>query len=135
MRYSDREKVGDACLPCQEGKIYAMTKEEERRDAPRAPSRLEVEVWGSSGENEITDLSVTGAFIYTDTSSRFKPDDEVDLVLKFPTEDEAMLVKGRIRRVTERGVGIEFLKLTSEYINVIAKYYRSLRRAKPPEDT
>jgi hypothetical protein len=112
-----------------------MTKEEERRDAPRAPSRLEVEVWGSSGENEITDLSVTGAFIYTDDSSQFKPDDEVDLVLKFPTEDEAMLVKGRVKRITGRGVGIEFFNLTSEYIHVIAKYYRSLRRAKPPEDT
>ena len=112
-----------------------MTKEKERRDAPRAPSRLEVEVWGSSGENEITDLSVTGAFIYTEAPSQFKPDDEVDLVLKFPTEDEAMLVKGRVKRITERGVGIEFMKLTSEYINVIAKYYSKLRRAKPPENT
>ena len=112
-----------------------MTKEEERRDAPREPSRLEVEVWGSSGENEITDLSVTGAFIYTDTSSQFRPDEEVDLVLKFPTEDEAMLVKGRIKRITGRGVGIEFLNLTSEHINIIAQYYRSLRRAKPPEGT
>ncbi len=132
MTWKRFEGVG---FPYQEGKIYAMTKEDERRDAPRAPSRLEVEVWGSSGENEITDLSVTGAFIYTDTSSQFKPDDEVDIVLKFPTEDEAMLVKGRVKRITGRGVGIEFLKLTSEYINVIAKYYRSLRRAKPPEDT
>jgi hypothetical protein len=112
-----------------------MTKEDERRDAPRAPSRLEVEVWGSSGDSEITDLSVTGAFIYTDTSSQFKPDDEVDLVLKFPTEDEAMLVKGRVKRITGRGVGIKFVKLTSEYINIIAKYYSKLRRAKPPEKT
>jgi hypothetical protein len=112
-----------------------MTKELERRDAPRAPSRLEVEVWGSSGGNEITDLSVTGAFIYTDTSSQFKPDDEIDILLKFPTEDEAMLVKGRVKRVTGRGIGIEFMDVTSESINVIAKYYRSLRRSKPPENT
>ena len=112
-----------------------MKKEEERRDAPRAPSRLEVEVWGNSGDGEITDLSVTGAFIYTDTASQFKPEDEVDLVLKFPTEDEAMLVKGRVKRVTGRGVGIEFMKLTREYINIIAKYYRKLRRAKTPDNT
>ena len=112
-----------------------MTKEEERRDAPRAPSRLEVEVWGRSGENEITNISVTGAFIYIETSSQFKPDDEVDLVLKFPTEDEAMLVKGKVRHITERGVGIEFMKLTSEHIKGIAKYYSKLRRTKPPENT
>jgi len=112
-----------------------MAKEEERRDAPRVPSRLEVEVWGSSGENEITDLSVTGAFIYTEATSQFQPDDEVDLVLKFPTEEEAMLVKGQVKRVTERGVGVEFVKLTSEYIRVIAKFYSTLRRAKPPENT
>ena len=112
-----------------------MTKERERRDAPRTPSRLEVEVWGCSGENEITDLSVTGAFIYTEAPSKFKPDDEVDLVLKFPTEDEAMLVKGRVRRITGRGVGIEFVKLTREYINIIAKYYSKLRRTKPTENT
>jgi len=112
-----------------------MTKEDERRDAPRAPSRLEVEVWGCSGETEITDLSVTGAFIYTETSSQFKPDDEVDIVLKFPTEDEAMLVKGRVKRITGRGVGIEFMKLTKEYIDVIAKYYSNLRRNKSQENT
>jgi hypothetical protein len=112
-----------------------MTEDKERRDAPRAPSRLEVEVWGSSGENEMTDLSVTGAFIYTEAPSQFKPDDEIDLVLKFPTEEEAMLVKGQIKRVTERGIGIEFIKLTSEYIKVIAKFYRNLRRTKPPEKT
>ena len=112
-----------------------MKKEEERRDAPRAPSRLEVEVWGNSGDGEITDLSVTGAFIYTDTASQFKPEDEVDLVLKFPTEDEAMLVKGRVKRVTGRGVGIEFVKLTREYINIIGKYYSKLRRTKLPEET
>ena len=112
-----------------------MTKEKERRDAPRAPSRLEVEVWGSSGDNEITDLSVTGAFIYTEVSSKFKPDDEVDLVLKFPTEDEAMLVKGQVKRIAERGIGIEFVKLAGEQIKVIAKFYSKLRRAKPPENT
>ena len=112
-----------------------MTKEKERRDAPRAASRLEVEIWGNSGDNEITDLSVTGAFIYTEAASQFKPDDEVDLVLKFPTEDEAMLVRGQVKRITERGIGIEFVKLTSEYIKVIAKYYSKLRRAKPPENT
>ena len=117
------------------GKDKGMTKERERRDAPRAPSRLEVEVWGRSGDTEMTDLSVTGAFIYTEASSHLKPDDEIDLVLKFPTEDEAMLVKARVKRITERGVGIEFMKLTSEHINVIAKYYGKLRRAKPPENT
>lgn len=112
-----------------------MTKERERRDAPRTPSRLEVEVWGCSGENEITDLSVTGAFIYTEAPSKFKPDDEVDLVLKFPTEDEAMLVKCLVKHTTERGIGVEFLKLTGEQIKIIAKYYSNLRRTKPPENT
>jgi hypothetical protein len=112
-----------------------MTKEKERRDAPRAPSRLEVEVWGNSGENEITNLSVTGVFIYTEAPFKFKPDDEVDLVLKFPTEDEAMLVKGQVKHISDRGIGVKFMKLTNEYIKVIAKYYSRLRRPKPPENT
>ena len=112
-----------------------MTKKKERRDSPRAPSRLEVEVWGKSGENEITNLSVTGVFIYTEAPSRFKPDDEVDLVLKFPTEDEAMLVKGQVRHITERGIGVKFTKLTNDYIKIIAKYYSKLRRVKPSENT
>ncbi len=112
-----------------------MIKERERRDAPRAPSRLEVEVWGRSGDTEMTDLSVTGAFIYTEASSQLKPDDEVDLVLKFPTEDEAMLVQGKVKRVTGRGVGIEFMKLTTEQIKIIAKYYGKLRRDTSSEET
>ena len=112
-----------------------MTEDKERRDAPRAPSRLEVEVWGRSGDTEMTDLSVTGAFIYTEASSHLKPDDEVDIVLKFPTEDEAMLVKGQVKRVTGRGVGIEFVDLTTEQIKIIAKYYGKLRRDTSSEET
>ena len=112
-----------------------MTKEEERRNAPRAPSRLEVEVWGRSGENRITNLSVLGAFIYTEAAAKFRPDDEVDLVLTFPTEDEAMLLKGQVKHVTEKGIGIQFVKLTSDHINVIAKYYSILRRPGPPENS
>lgn len=106
----------------------------ERREAPRATSRLEVEVWSFSGPNEITDFSTTGAFVRTEGPSQFKPDDEVDLVLTFPTEEEATLLKGHIKRVTGSGVGIKFARLTQDHIRAIKNCYDALRRTKAPQN-
>lgn len=100
--------------------------EDERRIAPRTPFRLEVEIWGHKGPHKITDLSPGGVFIHTERASQYRPGDEVDLVLKFPTEGEAMLIKAQIARVTEEGIGVKFINLTPYYAEIIERCYDAL---------
>ena len=106
----------------------------EKRISPRIASQFEVEVWGRTGENEITDFSPEGAFIrmggvfrkitagsqgnehytFATGATHLKEGDKVDLVLKFPTQERAMLLKAEIRRVVDEGVGVAFTDLTPE---------------------
>ena len=108
---------------------------DERRRAPRTPLRLEVEVWGHQGPHKIEDLSTTGVFIHTERSFQYKPGDQVDLVLKFPTEGEAMLIKAQISRITQEGIGVKFINLTPYYAEIIEKCYDTLTDAKPKNDS
>ena len=108
--------------------------QEDQRDAPRTAFRLEVEVWGRSGPHKITDFSTTGAFIRTEGPSQFRPDDQIDLVLKFPTEEEAMLLKAQVSRVTEEGIGVKFMNLTPDYAKVIEACYEAFRDTKLPDE-
>jgi len=108
--------------------------EDERRHTPRTAFRLEVEVWGRSGSHRITDLSTSGVFIHTERPYQFKPDDQIDLVLKFPTEEEAMLLKACVTRVTEEGIGVKFTNLTPDYAKVIEDCYNAFRNTKSPDD-
>jgi hypothetical protein len=108
--------------------------EDERRRAPRAAFRLEVEVWGHQGPHKIEDLSTSGVFIHTESPSQYKPGDEIDLVLKFPTEGEAMLLSARVSRITEEGIGVKFINLTSYYAEIIEKCYEALRDTKREDD-
>lgn len=108
---------------------------DERRKAPRTPFRLEVEVWGHQGPHKIEDLSTSGVFIHTETPSQYKPGDQVDLVLKFPTEGEAMLIKAKVSRITQEGIGVKFINLTPYYAEIIEKCYDALSDGKPEDDS
>jgi Tfp pilus assembly protein PilZ len=109
--------------------------EDERRRAPRTAFRLEVEVWGHQGAHKIEDLSTSGVFIHTERPSQYKPGDVVDLVLKFPTEGEAMLINARVSRITEEGIGVKFINLTPYYAEIIEKCYEALSDTNGEDDS
>jgi hypothetical protein len=122
----------------------------EKRQSLRMASQFEVEVWGRTGENEITDFSPEGAFIrmggvfrqiengrhgtehntFTTGATRLKEGDKVDLVLKFPAQKEAMLLKAEIRRVVKDGVGVAFTDLTPERAKIIQECFDGYRYEK-----
>ncbi len=109
--------------------------EDERRRAPRTTFRLEVEVWGHQGPHKIEDLSTSGVFIHTERPSEYRPGDEIDLVLKFPTEGEAMLIKAQVSRITQEGIGVKFINLTPYYAEMIEKCYDAFSDADPEDDS
>jgi Tfp pilus assembly protein PilZ len=101
--------------------------EEERRKSSRTPFYLEIEMWGQDVSSSIRNLSTSGVFIYTEEASQYKPGDKIDLVLKLPTEEEAMLLQVEVIRVTEDGIGVKFLNLTPYYAEMIKRCYTALR--------
>jgi hypothetical protein len=122
----------------------------EKRKSHRMISQFEVEVWGRTGENEITDFSPEGAFIrmggvfrkitagsqgndhytFATGATHLKEGDKVDLVLKFPTQEEAMLLKAEIRRVVDEGVGVAFTDLTPERAELIKECFDAYKQEK-----
>lgn len=106
---------------------------QERRRAPRTPFHLEIEVWGRNDSPNIADLSTSGVFIYTEKASQYKPGDKIDLVLKFPTEEEAMLLQVEVSRVAEDGIGVKFLNVTPYYAEIIERCYMALTDQENPE--
>lgn len=107
--------------------------EQERRKAPRTAFHLEIEVWGRNDLANITDLSTSGVFIYTEKASQYKPGDEIDLVLKFPTEEEAIMLKAEVSRVAEKGIGVRFLNVTPYYAEIIERCYMAFTDLQNPE--
>jgi hypothetical protein len=92
--------------------------EQKERKAPRIDFNLEIEIWGW-GHSTITDLSTTGVFIYSGKSSQFKEGEGIDLLMKFPGEEEPMLVKAEVVRVAAEGIGVRFTNLPEAYAKVI----------------
>ena len=101
--------------------------EQERRKLTRIPFYLEIEVWGRNDSHSIRNLSTSGVFIFTDKVSQYEPGDEIELILKLPTEEEAMLLRGVVSRVTEDGIGVKFLNLTHYYAKIIERCYTSYK--------
>ncbi len=109
--------------------------EKERRRALRTPFHLEIEVWGRDESPNITDLSTSGVFISSENASQYKPGDEIDIVLKFPTEEEAMWLQVEVSRVAEDGIGVKFLNVTPYYAEIIERCYMTFMDRGPQEDT
>ncbi len=110
-----------------------MTQEE--RKAARVDFRLELEIWGHRGPNIVMDLSTSGFFIQTENPSQYKTGDEIDLVLKFPTEEEAMLLKAQVARITSSGIGAKFINITPHYAKIIEDCYNAFQDTVPSDDS
>ena len=100
--------------------------EEKQRKAQRVEFDLEIEIWGK-GHSRITDLSSTGVFIYSGNPSQFKEGEEIDLLMKFPGEEEPMLVKAEVARVATEGIGVRFSNLPPTYAKIIEDHTRLVK--------
>ena len=69
-------------------------------------------------------------YTFATGAAHLKEGDKVDLVLKFPTQERAMLLKAEIRRVTDDGVGVTFSDLTPEKAKVIKDCFDAYKYAK-----
>jgi Tfp pilus assembly protein PilZ len=89
-----------------------MNENKEQRNDPRIDFHLPVMIKGQKGLVKVLDLSLSGLFIEVRDASKFKPGDEIELVMKLPQEKSSILVKTRVARVTAQGIGVNFQDLT-----------------------
>jgi Tfp pilus assembly protein PilZ len=88
----------------------AQSPKEERR-SPRIDFHLEVTIRGRHGLETVKNFSLFGVFVHTENPSQFQVGDEVQLIMKFPTEKKPLEVKARVVHVSEKGIGVEFIDM------------------------
>lgn len=95
--------------------VRKLNMGKEGRKAPRIDFYLPVMIKGYKGLNKTRDFSLSGLFIQVQGTSRFKQGDEIELVMKLPQEKNAIRVKARVMRVTSKGIGVEFVDLSTQH--------------------
>jgi hypothetical protein len=94
-----------------------MTHFPHHRDFTRVPVHLEVEVRTAGmklSSTEARDLSMNGIFVHA--SGRFSSDEEcqVTLILRGAAEETRLEIHGKIVRVENTGLAIQFLEMGPE---------------------
>lgn len=79
----------------------------------------------------VTDLSLNGLFVEVADKTNLEPGRIVSLAIKFPTEEKAVLLKAKITNVNKRGVGCQFIELTSKNFETIKNCFETFRDTLP----
>ena len=92
------------------------------RRNPRRICRVSVKctVGERSFKSHITDISTLGLFI--ETNDRFALGQEVGMLFNLPGQSQAMAIRGRISRIGQRGMGVNFSDLTPGQQSAIAAF-------------
>jgi Tfp pilus assembly protein PilZ len=100
----------------------------DERRAPRKPLPVFVELF--SGDKcfteEMLDISIGGAFIRTQRD--MDPGQEVDISFSLPEKDSALVMKAKIVRSTQDGIGVKFINLKQDEYELIKKFMEDMER-------
>ena len=79
-----------------------------KRHHPRRAFRLCVKMshGGISSEHQARDISLGGIFV--ETSEKLMPGQKVEISLPFANQDRHIKMNGKVVRVTDDGVGVQF---------------------------
>jgi len=119
----------DACLTMKPG------PSEEKRKHPRIDFHLRVMIRGRQGLKEIRNFGLYGAFVRTEDPSQFESEDEVYLIMKFPSEKSAMQVKSRVAHTSDKGIGVEFIDLNPKHAMSMEYCFNIFRHTVPMPGT
>lgn len=133
VNFNDPQKQpGTACTAT---KSSSQTKDvgKERRKGPRIDFHCPLLIQGVPGEYTITDISLEGAFIESDTpsQSRFTAKQVLSLLIRLPTEENPTEVKALIANVRDRGVGCRFIGLTKDARDAIHRCFNVAKHSIP----
>jgi len=84
------------------------------------------EVGGRNFENFMLDISPSGAFIETDGA--FNAGKQIQLVFSLPNHSEQLTIAGKILWKGILGIGVKFLDISLEQIDIIAAFMKDKER-------
>ena len=113
-----------------------MSREEglimqDNRRHPRIDFNLPVEIPGHLGLHLVKNLSLGGLFVETEAASKFGTGHEIDLVMKFPFENEIIKTRPRVARVTTNAIGAEFVNLAPSHAMVFERCFHVFKHTIP----
>lgn len=105
---ADTDQFDDIDRPEQPDAPRGAPLEEDQRRHPRKPFRMPVRLtYGKiSGESHARDMSLSGIFV--ETSEPIFPGQNLQLFIPFSNQDRHIKIKGKVVRVTDDGVGVQF---------------------------
>ena len=79
------------------------------RQQPRLEFHLPVTIMGVNVRARILDFSRSGFYIQIDGAAFFSEGQSLKLALRFPGEENVSVIKVRVQRTEENGIGCSFL--------------------------
>ena len=104
---------------------------EERRFAPRIDFHHEVAIKGTKGAKKIMNFSTLGAFIETENPLQFKRGSIINLHTKLPLEKKSMLIKAKIVRASNKGIGVQFYDLLGREAEAVSQTFEFFKDTIP----
>ena len=83
-----------------------LSKEKRRYPRKSVTTFVDFAFQGRSYREFVKDMSASGAFIQA--SGSFSKGNEVTLTFSIPKSQKQLKIKGRVTRVTDNGIGVEF---------------------------
>jgi hypothetical protein len=111
----------------------ANMSDDQRKDA-RIGFHLEVRIKDHEGQYEIKDLSLSGLFIGVEDPYRFKEGTEIDLIMELPYENDPIMAKAKIMRVTMEGIGVEFVDMRPQHAIALEYCFHLFKHTVPMPD-
>ncbi len=103
----------------------------DRREHPRLEFHCTAIVGHLKDVLRVTDLSLGGVFIELKDKNHIKPEQVIDVAIKFPTQDKAIRVKAKVAGITDRGIGCRFQNLSSQHQETIKFCFETFKDTIP----
>jgi hypothetical protein len=112
-------------------KVFKTTQE--RRKHPRVDCDCPAIVQGFSGRARVTEISPVGWFVEceSDFSSRLQIGQRLNLIVKFPTQDETLDLKVKVSRAENRGIACKLVALERHHTEALLRFLDFVKETQP----
>jgi len=112
-------------------KVFKATQE--RRMHPRVDCDCPAIVQGFSGRARVSEISPAGSFVECEggLSSEFQIGQTLNLVVKFPTEDETLDLRVKVTRAENRGIACELVALERRHTEALQRFFDFVKETQP----
>lgn len=112
-------------------KVFKATQE--RRKHPRVDCDCPAIVQGFSGRARVSEISPAGSFVECEggLSSEFQVGQTLNLVVKFPTEDETLDLIVKVTRAENRGIACELVAPEQRHTEAIQRFFDFIKETQP----